>query len=86
MHWNRLHSEVAESPSLEVCNKYGDVALRNMVSRHGGGGLDVVILEVSSLFTDPMTNQTALHSPSGIFQPSLNAPKATLSLLSSASC
>ena len=35
-HENRLLSEVGESPSLEVFQKCGDVALRNVV----GGQLD----------------------------------------------
>jgi len=39
---------VVESPSLEVSENCGDVALRDVASRHGGGGLgfDLVILEV----------------------------------------
>lgn len=32
MHWNRLPREVAESPSLELFKKRGDVALRGVVS------------------------------------------------------
>ena len=36
MHWHRLSWEV-ESPSLEVFGNRGDVALRDMVSGHGGG-------------------------------------------------
>lgn len=32
MHWNRLPREVAESPSLELYKKRGDVALRGVVS------------------------------------------------------
>ena len=39
---------VVQSRSLEVSENCGDVALRDVVSRHGGGGLgfDLVILEV----------------------------------------
>ena len=38
-HWNRLPREVMASLSLEVLKSCGDVALRNVVSRHGGNGL-----------------------------------------------
>ena len=44
----QLPSEVVESLSLEKFKNHGDVALRDVVSGHGGGqlGLDLVILEV----------------------------------------
>ena len=34
----QLTVEVVESPSLEVFHNHGDVALRDMGSRHGGVG------------------------------------------------
>jgi len=34
-----LHREVGESPSLEVSRNRGEVALRDVVSGHGGAGL-----------------------------------------------
>ena len=41
----QLPREVVESPSQEVLQNCGDVALRDVVSGHSGGGLglDVVI-------------------------------------------
>ena len=54
MQWHRLPREVVtitwRSPPLEVFQSYGDVALRDVVSGHGGGGLglDWVILVVFS--------------------------------------
>ena len=37
-----------KSPSLEAFKNHGDVALRVMVSGHGGHGLDLIVLEVFS--------------------------------------
>ena len=37
------------SLSLEVFKSHGDVALRNMVSRHGGDGLMVGLDDLSGL-------------------------------------
>ena len=46
--WHRLLREAVESPSLEVLKNCGDVALRDVVSEHGGGelGLGFMILVV----------------------------------------
>jgi len=41
LQWHRLPREVVESPSLEVLKNCVDVALRNVVSGHGGDGLMV---------------------------------------------
>ena len=38
MHWHRLPREVTESPSMEAFKNHGDVALRDVVSGHGGMG------------------------------------------------
>ena len=50
----QLPREVIGSPFLEVFETCGDVALRDVVSGHGGDelGLDWVILEVFSNLTD----------------------------------
>ena len=40
-HWCGLRGEVVESPSLEVCKNCVDMAPRDVVGAHGGGGLTV---------------------------------------------
>jgi len=49
---------------LELFKNHGDVALRNMVSRHGGDGLglDLMILEVSSNLDDSMILYTHIYA------------------------
>ena len=42
--------EVVQSPSLEVFESRVDVALKDMVSGHGGGGLVVGRDDLRSLF------------------------------------
>ena len=39
MHWNRLPREMVESPPLEVFENHGDVALKDVVGKHGKDGL-----------------------------------------------
>ena len=48
MQWHRLPREVVGSPSLGVLRNHVDMALRDVVCGHGGGGLglDMVTLEV----------------------------------------
>ena len=41
MQWHRLPREVVQSPSLEVLKSRVDVALRDVGSGRGGGGLTV---------------------------------------------
>jgi len=39
LQWHGLPRVVVQSPSLELFRNRGDVALRDVVSGHGGGGL-----------------------------------------------
>jgi len=48
--WPRLPREMVESPSLKVSSKHGDVALRDVVSGHGGDGLTAGLGDPWGLF------------------------------------
>ena len=50
MYWNRLPRELTKSLSMEVFKSCVDVALRDMVSGHGGDGLMVGLGDLSGLF------------------------------------
>ena len=47
--WHRLPREVVESPSLEVLKNRVDVALRDVVSGHGGDRLMVGLGDLKGL-------------------------------------
>jgi len=48
--WHRLPREVVDSPSLEVFQDHVDVALRDMVSGHGGDGVMLGLNDLSGIF------------------------------------
>ena len=48
--WHRLPRETVESPSLEVFKNHVDVALRDVVSGHGGDGLTVGLHDLKGNF------------------------------------
>jgi len=48
-HWNRLPKDMVESPSLVAFNNRVDVALKDVVIGHGGGGLAVGLDDLSGL-------------------------------------
>jgi len=49
-HQHTLPRGVLESPSLGVSKNHGDVALRDVVSGHGGGRLMATVGELKGLF------------------------------------
>jgi len=54
---------VVESPSLEVFQNCGDVALRDVVNEYGvdGLGMDLMLLEVFSNLNDSMIRLFSFH-------------------------
>jgi len=50
MHWHRLPRQLVGSLSLEVFKNCGDVALKDLVSGHGGNGLVVGLDDLRGLF------------------------------------
>ena len=49
-HWHRMPREVMESLSLEVFKNRVHLALRDVVSGHGGDGLVIVFGDLRGLF------------------------------------
>ena len=58
-HWRRLPREVVVSLSPEVFNYRVDVALRDVVSAHGGDGLTVGLNDLV-VFSSP--NSSMIHT------------------------
>lgn len=50
MHGHRLPKEVGESPCQEVFKKCADLALKDVVSGHGGDGLTDRMGDINGLF------------------------------------
>ena len=48
--WHRLPREVVKSQSLEMFMNHGEMALRDMVSGHGGGVVAVELNDLRGLF------------------------------------
>ena len=48
--WHRLPKEVGESPCQEVFKKCADLALKDVVSGHGGDGLTDRMGDINGLF------------------------------------
>ena len=53
MQWHRLPREVVQSLSLEVFRKRRDVALREVVTEHGGDGLALDWMILVALWSFP---------------------------------
>ena len=65
-YWNGLSREALESLSLEVLKNHADVALRDMVSGHGGDVLIVGLDDFSDLFN--LNDSMILCYIAGAFQ------------------
>ena len=48
----QLPRGVVGSPSLEVFQNHGDVALRDVVSGHGSGGLGLDLVDLKYIFSN----------------------------------